>query len=322
MWRQMTQAMVLAVGALAASSAVAQQWPSQTVTLMVPFPAGGGVDNLARILAEKLSNEWDQSVVVMNRPGGSTIVGTNAAINATDDHTLLLTTDATFTVVPRVNPNASHKLGHDLEPVALVAEFNQMLVANAEYAPDSLPQILSAGKDGKEFTYASYGVGSEPQLAIEMLKHLTGLEIRHIPYKGVPQALNGVVAGEVDFTTSGTKTIEPLVRGGKLVPIAFTGPERDDLFPNIRTFAEHGLEGVTANVSVGIFVPTSLPESARETIRHGVNEALQNDDFHQRAIVDRGFVRPTFVGDDLMQFFSERDAERAQVVEIAQIGQE
>src|SRR5690606_26036492 len=127
---------------------------------------------------------------------------------------------------------------------------------------------------------------------------------------------------EVDFTTSGTKTIEPLVRGGKLVPIAFTGPERDDLFPNIRTFAEHGLEGVTANVSVGIFVPTSLPESARETIRHGVNEALQNDDFHQRAIVDRGFVRPTFVGDDLMQFFSERDAERAQVVEIAQIGQE
>lgn len=324
MWKTCSAILALTMGLGAAplhaqSQAAPATWPNQPVRLVVPFPAGGGVDNLARQLAESLAGEWGQSVVVVNRPGGSTIVGTNSVINANDNHTLLFTTDATFSMVAKINPNAQFALGKDLDPVALVAEFNQMLVGKPEFAADSLPELLAKGKAGHEFTYASYGSGSEPQLAIEMLKHLSGVDIRHIPYKGVPQALNAVVAGEVDFTTSGTKTIEPLVQSGKLTPLAFTGPQRDDLFPNVRTFTELGMPEVNANVVIGLFAPTALPAEARTAVQQGVAKALANEALTQRAIIDRGFIRPTFAGDNLMPYFDQRAQQRAKVIEIADI---
>ena len=165
----MTSALILGL-APSWAQAQSQEWPSRAVRLVVPYPAGGGVDVLARALAQKLQDKWGQAVTVDNRPGANTLVGTEAVARATDGHTLLFTTDATFTINPHLYARLPYDLDRDFAPVTHLVSFSQMLVVNAEFPAKTLNELVTLARQKPgSLSYASYGPGSQPQLATEMI---------------------------------------------------------------------------------------------------------------------------------------------------------
>ena len=157
-----------------AAHAQTTDWPTRGVRLVVPYPAGGGVDVLARALAQKLQEKWGQSVIVDNRPGANTLLGTEVVARATDQHTLLFTTDATFTINPHLYDKLPYSLERDFAPVTQLVSFSQMLVVNSALPVNSLNELITLARQKPgSLSYASYGPGSQPQLATEMIKQKT-----------------------------------------------------------------------------------------------------------------------------------------------------
>jgi tripartite-type tricarboxylate transporter receptor subunit TctC len=189
---------------LSSGSVWAQEWPTRPVKLIVPYPAGGGVDVMARALAQRLQDKWQQPITIDNRPGANTLIGTEAVAKASDNHTLLFTTDATFTINPHLYSKLPYDSEKDFAPVTQLVAFSQMLVANASLPANNLKELLALAKEKPaSLSYASYGPGSQPQLATEMLKQKAGVFIVHIPYRGIPQAVTAVVCGAGALTWSG-----------------------------------------------------------------------------------------------------------------------
>lgn len=198
---------LLITGLLSACAMVhaqSSEWPTRPVRIIVPYPAGGGVDILARAVAQRLQERWQQAVSVDNRPGANTLVGTEMVARSTDGHTLLVTTDATFTINPHLYNRLPYDFERDFAPITRMVSFSQLFVASAALPANTLQELIAlARKQPGQLSYASYGAGSQPQLATEMLKQKAGIFIVHIPYRGIPQAVNAVVAGEIPLTWAG-----------------------------------------------------------------------------------------------------------------------
>jgi tripartite-type tricarboxylate transporter receptor subunit TctC len=181
---------------LAAPGSIRAQdaWPIKPVKMIIPFPPGQATDIFGRLFAQRLSSLWGQGVVVDNRPGANTLVGTELVARASDGHTLLLTTDATFTINPHLYTRLPYDFERDFAPVSRMVSFSQLFVATAALPASTLPELIAmARKQPGQLSYASYGAGSQPQLATEMLKQKAGVFIVHIPYRGIPQAVSAVV---------------------------------------------------------------------------------------------------------------------------------
>jgi tripartite-type tricarboxylate transporter receptor subunit TctC len=272
---------------LAPSWAQAQSadWPSRAVRLVVPYPAGGGVDVLARALAQKLQDKWGQPVTVDNRPGANTLVGTEAVARATDGHTLLFTTDATFTINPHLYARLPYDLERDFVPVTHLVSFSQMLVVNAEFPAKTLNELVAlARKKPGSLSYASYGPGSQPQLATEMIKQKTGTFIVHIPYRGIPQAVMAVVSNEVPMTWSGIPSARAHLASGKIRALAYGGKTRSSAYPEVPTVGELGFAEVDANVWVGLFAPVSTPAATVQKIHRDTLAVITEPDFRRREV--------------------------------------
>lgn len=266
------------------------QWPTRPVRLIVPYPAGGGVDVLARALAQKLQERWGQPVTVDNRPGANTLLGTELAARATDGHTLLLTTDATFTINPHLYAKLPYDLGRDFLPISRMVSFSQLLVANAELPARTLPELvaLARSKPG-QLSYASYGPGSQPQLATETLKQKAGLFIVHVPYRGVAQALSAVLSGEVPLTWSGIASARPHLQSRRIKALAYGGKTRSAAFPDVPTMAELGYPEVDANVWMGLFAPAAMGTALADRIHQDVIPVLQDAAFKAQDVDAKGY---------------------------------
>ena len=261
------------------------EWPSRAVRLVVPYPAGGGVDVLARALAQKLQDKWGQAVTVDNRPGANTLVGTEAVARATDGHTLLFTTDATFTINPHLYARLPYDLDRDFAPVTHLVSFSQMLVVNAELPVNNLNELVAlARKKPGSLSYASYGPGSQPQLATEMIKQKTGNFIVHIPYRGIPQAVMAVVSNEVPMTWSGIPSARAHLASGKIRALAYGGKTRSSAYPEVPTVGELGFAEVDANVWVGLFAPVSTPAATVQKIHRDTLAVITEPDFRRREV--------------------------------------
>jgi tripartite-type tricarboxylate transporter receptor subunit TctC len=276
---------------VAAPSAHAQStWPVRAVRIVVAYPPGGGIDVLARQLADRLAPQWGQAVVVENRPGGSTIPATElVARSPADGHTILLTTDSTFSI----NPHLFAKLPYsdrDFIAVTQLILLQQLILAHPSVPAKDVKELvtLARAKPGT-LNYGSYGTGSQPHLAAEMLKSKAGIDIVHIPYKGIPFAVPAAIAGEVQLTFSGIASSRPHVQAGRLKALAIGGPQRSPLMPDVPTFAEQGYPEVETHAWFGLFVPAGTPRVAVDRIQRDVAAILREPGFREKEIVQKGY---------------------------------
>jgi tripartite-type tricarboxylate transporter receptor subunit TctC len=285
--RALTVLFILLFPALAA----AQAWPSKPVRIIVAYPPGGGIDVMARQLADRLTGAWGQPVVVENRPGANTIVATDAvAKSAADGHTVLMTTDATFSINPHLYAKLPFDTQRDFVPVTMLVLLQQMLVAHPSLAANTVPELIElAKKNPGKINYASYGSGSQPHLSGEMLKYKAGIDLTHVPYKGISLAVPAVMAGEVQLTFAGIATSTPQLKSGRIKALAIGGRSRSPLFPQVPTFAELGYPEVETHAWFGLFVPAGSPREAVERIHRDTKKVLDEPDFRQKQLIDKGY---------------------------------
>ena len=254
-------------------AAQAQQWPSRPVRLVVAYPPGGGIDVLARQLADKLAPQWSQPVVVENKPGANTIVAAESAARSTPDgYTVLMTTDATFSINPHIYARLPYDPQRDFIPVTMLVLLQQLLLANPALPADTLLQLISYARSNPgKINYASYGSGSQPHLSGEMLKFKAGIDLVHVPYKGISLAVPAVMAGEVQLTFAGIASSMAPLKAGRVKALAIGGPKRSELLPDVPTFAELGYSQVGAALWFGVLVPAATPRPVIEKMNADVN---------------------------------------------------
>ena len=271
--------------------ASAQPWPAKPVRIVVAYPPGGGIDVIARQLADKLSPAWGQPVVVENKPGANTILAADTvAKSAPDGYTVLMTSDATFSI----NPHLYAKLPYDAQksfvPVTLLVLLQQLLVANPALPANTLGELIDyAKKNPGKVNYASYGAGSQPHLSGEMLKYKAGIDLVHVPYKGISLAVPAVIAGEVQLTFAGIASSMGPLRAGRLKALAIGGARRSPLLPDVPTFAELGFPEVETHAWFGFFLPAGSPKTAVEQLYRETKTILEEPEFRQKQLIDKGY---------------------------------
>jgi tripartite-type tricarboxylate transporter receptor subunit TctC len=295
----------------------AHAWPTKPVRIVVAYPPGGGIDVMARQLADKLTPAWGQPVVVENKPGANTIVAADAVAKS-DHHTILMTTDATFSINPHLYAKLPYDARRDFAPVTMLVLLQQLLVAHPAVPFNDLKGLIQAAKANPgSINYASYGSGSQPHLAGEMLKNRAGINLVHVPYKGISLALPAVIAGEVQLTFAGIATSTGPLKGGRIRAIAIGGDQRSPLFPEVPTFAELGYPEVEAHAWFGLFVPAGSPAEAITKIYQNTRKILDEPDFRQKQLVEKGYDVVGSSPEDFSAYMKKDSENRARAVRIS-----
>ena len=274
---------------LSLSCFAAWAWPTKPVRIVVAYPPGGGIDVLARQLADKLAPAWGQPVVVENKPGANTILATDAVAKS-DNHTILMTTDATFSINPHLYAKLPYDVERDFVPVTMLVLLQQLLVAHPAVPYHDLNGLIQAAKAKPgSINYASYGSGSQPHLAAEMLKNKAGIDLVHVPYKGISLAVPAVMAGEVQLTFAGIATSMPQLKAGRIKALAIGGQARSPLLPQVPTFTELGFPEVETHAWFGLFLPAGSPAEAVQRIHQDTKKIIDESDFRQKQLVEKGY---------------------------------
>lgn len=278
-------ALIVAAGLPLAASA--QKFPERQVRIIVPFAAGGGTDILARIVAQKLSDGWGQSVIVENRAGGGTVIGSELVARAAPDgHTLMLTANP-HTSNPALVAKLPYDTVKDFAAVTMVASAPLLLVAHPSLPVRSVKELVALAKARPgELTYASSGNGGPQHLAGELFKTTAGVSILHVPYKGTAPALTDVLGGQVQLAFSSLLTVLPQVKAGKLRSLGITSLTRSETNPEYPTLAESGLPGFELVTWYGVFAPGATPRPVVGRIRDDIARALATPEVRDRLTRD------------------------------------
>ncbi len=263
-----------------AAGGMGGDYPSKPVRLIIPFTAGGGNDNVARILGAKLSELWGRQVVADNRVGANGIIGTALAAQAPADGYTLVIASTTFAINPSMNKLPYDSL-RDLVPVALVGDGPLILCAHPSFPARSVKQFISLAKPGK-LQFATSGVGGVTHLAVLILQGMTGISMLHVPYKGSSAAVIDVVSGQVPLIMSSVSPVLPHMQNGKLRALGIGSLKRSALLPDIATIAQSGVPGYEANIWWGILVPRGTPGSIVDKLNNDIGRSLEAGDVQQR----------------------------------------
>jgi tripartite-type tricarboxylate transporter receptor subunit TctC len=263
---------------LGAAAAFAQQYPTRPVRFISPYPAGGGNDTLLRLLGEKLGEQIGQRVIVDNRPGANTIVGTELLAKSPPDGYTFILIPNSFATNPSFYPKLPYDTVKDFAPVAQVAQSPQMIVAHPSVPARTLKELLALAraKPG-ELAYATSGNGSTGHLAGLLLSAMTGVKLTHVAYKGTAPAVNELVGGHIPLMVSSMLATLPQVRAGKLRIIALTTARRSPALPDVATIAE-SVPGYDATLWYGILAPGRTPESIVRRMNSELATTLRNSD--------------------------------------------
>ena len=258
---------------------VAQNFPSRTITIVVPFPAGGPIDFAARIVGQNLSASLKQAVIVENRAGVAGNLGTEAVAKAVPDgHTLLMVLDQTLTAHPALYAKLPFDPEHDLAPLALAATFTQMLVVHPSLPASSLAEFVRAAK-AQSLTHGTGGAKGNPgYLAMELLRSRAGFDVTQVAYRGNPQVVSDLVAGHVQAGFLATPSVIELARDGKLKALAVSGKEREPRAPHIPTVAESGYPGYEVEFAMVMLAPAATPEPIRSLLERELHRILTAPD--------------------------------------------
>jgi tripartite-type tricarboxylate transporter receptor subunit TctC len=256
-----------AAGALAQSGGAAQSYPSKAIRIVVPFPAGGTSDILARAVGQKLTEEWKQPVIIDNRPGASANIGAELVVKSPPDgYTLLLAS-----TIHTINPSLYSKLGYDpvrdFTPVTLIAATSQVLAVHPSLPVKTVKELVAdAKKRPGQINYSSGGNGSQPHLTAELFKARTGIDILHVPYKGAPPAMNDLLAGHVALSFATAPSAVPHAKSGRLRALAVSTAKRISALPDVPTIDESGVPGFEASGSNGLVGPAGMPAAVVEKL--------------------------------------------------------
>jgi tripartite-type tricarboxylate transporter receptor subunit TctC len=249
------------IALFAAAQAVAQTYPDKPVHFIVPFSAGSAVDTLARVPGQKLSELWGQPLVVDNRTGANTIIGTEAAAKAAPDgYTLLLTNDAALATNPALYPKLPYAPLRDFAPITLGASIPVVLVAHASQPFASVQELIAYAKANPgQLHYASGGNGSAQHVPMEMFKQIAGIDLVHVPYKGLGPAFNDVLAGQIPIMFAGLSNTPPHIRAGRIRALAIGSAKRSAAMPDVPTMQEAGVPGFDYSAWAGLLAPAGTP---------------------------------------------------------------
>ncbi|MFZ4286457.1 Bug family tripartite tricarboxylate transporter substrate binding protein [Variovorax sp. HJSM1_2] len=295
-------------------------WPGRTVKIVVPYAPGGGVDLLARMLADRLHRQWGQAVVVENKVGASTLIGATAVAKAAPDGlTLLLTSEATITSNPFLFDKLPYDPQRELTPISQLVSLPQMVVAHPSVAANNMAELATLAKSpASALSYASYGSGSLPHLLFESFKAKLGVNLVHVPYKGISPAVTAVHAGETQLTLAGVAGALGLLRAGKLKALAVGRATRLAEMPELPTLREAGLADIDPGESwFGLFATGGTPAAVVQRIHQDVLAIGHDPTFRDAVLVARGF-EPVFSAPDAFARFIQADMrQKAQLIRIS-----
>jgi tripartite-type tricarboxylate transporter receptor subunit TctC len=282
--------------ALAAAAPVcAQSFPNKPVTLVVPFPPGGGTDTGGRVIAEQLGRRWGQPVVVENKGGAAGQIGADhVAKSKPDGYTLLLGNIGTQAINPLLYPKMPYDADKAFAPVSLVAELPLAMMVNPAVPAKTAAEFvaLAKAKPG-QLSYSSSGAGGAPHLATEMFKDQTGAFILHVPYRGGGPAIADLLAGHVQLSFMTVLEASGHIKAGKLRALAVTGDKRVPAFPDVPTLAEKTLPGFNAISWIGLLAPAGTPQDVQDKIAADVRAVLADEAVKARFVALGGVPRAT-----------------------------
>lgn len=266
--------------------ACAQSFPAHALEWVVPYPAGGGTDVVARTLAQPFSVALGQPVVVVNKPGAATNIGADYLMRSKPDGYTLMTADTgTLAANPFLYQNLNYKADTDLVSVGLTVRFPLILVVAPDFSASTLKDFISwAKKQPNPANYASPGAGSPHHLATEFFADMAAIKLNHIPYKGAAPAVQDVTGGQVPFMFVDSAAGFALIQAGKLKAVAIATPERLKSFPNVPTFTEQGLKGFEAYAWQGLVVPKGTSSDVVMALNKSLQVALSNPEAQARLL--------------------------------------
>src|SRR5215475_6989505 len=280
--RAIATAIFTAIGiGLGTIAAWSDSYPSRPIKIIVPTPAGGPVDAVARVLAHALTPALGQAVVVDNRAGaGNTIGSKEAALAEADGYTLLFSSASGLVIAPMLHSQAGYDPIKSFEPIALVAESSNILVVNPSVPANSVQELVAYAKAHPgQLHFSSGGIGVLPHLIGEMFKARAGIDIVHVPYRGGGPSINDVVAGQIQMTFEGTSVLLPLIQAGRLRALAVTSPDRVRELPDVPTMIESGFPGFSSTSWTGLLAPARTPPDVIARLNREINEAVQSAEF-------------------------------------------
>ena len=313
-------ALLAALGA--APAAMAQDFPSKTITIVVPFSAGGGVDTVARLLAEKLRGSLKQNVIVDNKAGGSGMIGALAVVKAAPDgHTLLLGSAGETAINSFVyKAKMQYQPAKDLAPITLVTRVPNVLVAANNFPVKNMEELVAyAKKNPGKVSYSSSGVGNPQHLNGELLEELAGIHMVHVPYKGASGQIVDVVSGNVELTFVSYTAAKGFIKDGKVKALGVTSSKRASFDPNIPAIAEYKpLAKYQLENWFGLFAPAGTPDAVVQKLNTTVTQALKDPELAKRLQDQGGEPSPMGV-QQFRDFIKTESAQFQRIVETAKI---
>ena len=278
-----------AVGALLiplCASAYAADYPQRPIRLIVPFAAGGGLEITARSIGQKLTEKRGQSIVIDNRPGAATIVGSEIAAKSSPDGYTLLMITTTFAINPSLYGKLPYDPVREFAPVTQINSVPNILVVNPSIPAHTVRELIALAKAKPgQLNYASAGSGTSPHLAAELFKTMAGIEMTHIPYKGIPPAVTDVIAGRVTMLMTTTISAAPHVKSGRLRALAITSPKRLAAMPDVPAIGET-VPGYEADAFQGMVAPAGVPKEIVRQLADDIAAIVRLPEIRERIVAD------------------------------------
>ena len=311
----------LAFGALAQSPAKngSLPYPTRPVQIIVPFTPGTGMDILARMVGQKLSERWGQPVIVDNRPGASGNIGTDLVVKAAPDGYTLLITANTLVMTVSLYRNVPYDPIKDLAPVEKMAVGTMAITLNPSVPAHTLKEFVAYAKANPgKLAYGSPGVGTPQHLATELLKSEAGIDMLHVPYKGSAGAITGLLSGDVAMMSNALHAVLPQVKAGKLNAIAVGGPKRSRVAPDIPTFAESGYPDFDVDFWYGLLAPAATPKEIIAKLNQDITQVLNAPEMREK-LSDQGLEPVTGTPEQFAELIRTDLARWAKVIKTAGI---
>jgi tripartite-type tricarboxylate transporter receptor subunit TctC len=264
--------------------ALAQDYPARTITLVVPYPPGGGVDAMARVVAERLSVALGQQVVVDNRGGGGGLIGTRAVQKAAPDgYTLLLGHTGTISINPSLYANAGYDPRKDFAPIGLIASMPVVLIAHPSFPAKTIGDFVAlAKKEPGKLNVGTSAVGTGGYMSAELFKATAGIDVAIIPYKGTAPVMNDLLGGHVPVAFGVIPPALGNIQGGRLRAIAVASPKRTSLLPDVPTFAESGMPGFESVLHYGLLAPAGTPRAIVDRLNAELRKLADAEEVKKR----------------------------------------
>ena len=268
----------------------ANAWPERTVNIIIPTAPGGATDTFSRAIAQKLSTQYDKPFVVENKPGATGLIGTSAAARAKPDgYTMLMTSNSFQVIAPLLKLKPAFDAVEDFDPITVIGRYPFAVDVNPGVPAKTVEELIKFAKQKPgELKFGTIGNGSGTHLVAEMFMRQTGIEMRHIPYRGTVQLGTALASGEIDVQFDSVGAAKPLVDAGRVRILAVTGNERSFLFPDIPSLGELGIKDVNATIWIGCFVPKGTPSDIAAKLEKSITDLLRNDEDIIRTIRKQG----------------------------------